>query len=722
METVYSYFATAPKFMEYFLVNELISLGASDVKETRAGASFQGTTELAYRVCLWSRIANRVFFPIAKFPAESPEALYDGIRTIPWEEHMGESGTFAVDFNSVKSKITHTKYGALKTKDGIVDYFRDKTGERPSIELNTPDVRVNLFLFDNEAKISIDLSGESLHRRGYRTAGAMAPLKENLAASILIRAGWPGLAKEGKGMMDPMCGSGTFLIEGALIAADSAPGLLRDYYGFNNWKQHQPEIWDRLLDEAEEREREGFNKIPPMVGYDYNADAIKSAISNLERAGLKGMVHFEKRDLSGFIPHEKIKSAQGIVIVNPPYGNRIGEIRELKDLYSSLGRQLREHFEGWRAAVFTGNPDLGKAMGLRATDKRVFLNGTIKCELLNFHVSPEYYVKKEHPVFKGEGALEIRPGIEPLAEPFANRLKKNRKRLKAWLNRESIEAYRIYDQDLPEFAVAVDMYGSKVHVQEYQAPESVKPKEAKKRLQALLNALPVVLDLPVSDIFLKVRKRQKGALQYEKAGSEERYFQVKEYGCRFRVNLSDYLDTGLFPDHRLVRKMIMEMSKGKRFLNLFSYTGTASVYAAKGGAQTSTSVDMSPHYSNWAKMNMTLNGFLLKKHSFVIADCLEWIEKEKGEYDLIFLDPPTFSNSKKMKRVFDVKRDHVGLIKKVMDLMASGGVLVFSTNFRKFKLDHDSLKSYLIEDCSTKTLPPDYQRRANMHKCWKIKK
>ncbi len=690
--------------------DELISLGASKVKETRAGASFRGPIELAYRVCLWSRMANRVLFPITQLPAETPETLYEGIRTICWEAHLKNSGTLAVDFNASRSSITHTKYGALKVKDGIVDYFRDKTGTRPSVNLETPDIRVNVFVLNNKARVSLDLSGESLHRRGYRTEGALAPLKENLAAAILVKAGWPEIAEAGATIIDPMCGSGTLLIEAALIAADSAPGLLRPYYGFLNWKQHQPKVWERLIDEAEEREREGFGKMPPIIGYDTDPSAIKSALRNVTRAGMSGMIHIEKRELTQCVPSRKTSSKPGLLIVNPPYGKRIGKTQELKHLYSALGHQLKTYFKGWKAGVLTGNPDLGKAMGIRAKEKQTFFNGTIRCDFLEFDITP----------INPASAYRITPQIIPLAEPFANRIKKNKRKLKSWLKRESITAYRIYDQDLPNFAVAVDIYDEYVHVQEYQAPKTVDPQKAKKRLQALLNALPMVLDVPPNQVFLKVRQKQKGAFQYEKLASGNKFYQVSEYGCRFLVNLTNYLDTGLFLDHRQIRRKIRELARGKRFLNLFSYTGAASVHAAKGGAKSTTSVDISKVYSDWAKRNMTLNGFSAKKHQFVAADCLEWVKSEKNAYDLILLAPPTFSNSKKMKKTFDVQRDHVPLIHEVTRLLAPDGLLIFSTNFRKFKLDQKALSEFHVEDWTAKTIPPDFQRRANIHHCWKI--
>jgi len=722
MNQIYTFFATVPIRMESILVEELQSLGADNVKETRAGASFEGTLELAYRVCLWSRIANRVLFPIARFRAETPDQLYEGIRGVSWEEHCNKTGTIAVDFHSIKSHITHTKYGALKAKDGIVDYFRDKTQSRPSIDLRTPDIRINVFVMKDQARVSIDLSGESLHRRGYRTDSVLAPLKENLAAALLMKAGWREKVESGGGLIDPMCGSGTFLIEAAFMAADAAPGLLRDYFGFLKWNQHSAQTWDALIDEAEEREQEGFSRLPPIIGYDADAGAVTAAIRNVEKAGMAGLLHIEKRELADCFPTQQMQKTPGLVIVNPPYGKRMGELSELKDLYSALGRQLKTRFQGWKAGMLTGNPDLGKAMGIRARAKRSFLNGAIPCEFLLFDIDPKWFIQREHDSFKSTSGPGITPRITSLAEPFANRIRKNARRLKPWLKRESITAYRLYDQDLPEFAVAVDVYEQWVHVQEYEAPQTVDPKKAKKRLKALLAALPLVLDLPPEHIFLKVRRQQRGVFQYEKQASEQKFHQISEGGCRFLVNFTDYLDTGLFLDHRLTRKMLQEAARGRTLLNLFAYTGSVSVYAAKGGAKSTTNVDLSGHYLDWARRNLALNGFSMNKHRFIAADCMEWLEKEKNTYDLIFLDPPTFSNSKKLDRPFSVQRDYGPLIKSALNRLAPKGEMIFSTNFRKFKMDKTLFSGFHIEDLSAHTIPFDFKRRGNIHKCWRLRR
>jgi 23S rRNA (guanine2445-N2)-methyltransferase / 23S rRNA (guanine2069-N7)-methyltransferase len=379
-------FATTPKGLELLLVDELRALGATTAAEKLAGVEFSGDLEVAYRACLWSRLANRILLSLAKVPATTPETLYRGVQTLDWADHIDPSGTIAIHFVSTQSEITHTLFGAQKVKDAIVDQLREKFGVRPSVDKEKPDVSIFVYLYRDVASIYIDLSGDSLHKRGYRLSAVEAPLKENLAAAILIRSAWPAIYKEGGSLLDPMCGSGTLLIEAAMMAGDIAPGLDREYFGFLGWLQHQPAIWKTLLVEAEKRKTAAQYSIPDIVGYDCDAVAIKAAFENIERAGLRGKIHVEKRELAVFAP--KALAKPGLIIVNPPYGERLGEVEELKSLYANLGERFREAFTGWRAAVFTGNPDLGKEMHVRSRKHYALFNGSIPCRLLLFDLRP----------------------------------------------------------------------------------------------------------------------------------------------------------------------------------------------------------------------------------------------------------------------------------------------------------------------------------------------
>lgn len=316
-------------------------------------------------------------------------------------------------------------------------------------------------------------------------------------------------------------------------------------------------------------------------------------------------------------------------------------------------------------------------------------------------------------------------------EMFANRLRKNQRHLGKWARREGVTCYRVYDADLPEYALEIDIYlearasarleNARVHVQERERPASVDPVRAVVRLNDALLALREVLGVRLEHVYVKHRSRHKGRTQYEKVAAAGELFEVREGGHRFLVNLRDYFDTGLFLDHRPTRALLGELAQGRDFLNLFAYTGAATVYAAKGGARTTTTVDLSNTYLEWAQRNLERNAVRLgDRHRLVRADCLAWIEREERRYGLIFLDPPTYSTSKAMRGTLDVQRDHVSLLRATARLLTPDGVLVFSTNFRKFKLDAAALPELAIEDVTRRTIPPDFARDQRVHHAYRI--
>ncbi len=715
LNTNRTFFATAPKGVEPLLAEELQALGAKSVAPGRGGVTFEGTLAVGYRACLWSRTANRVLLPIAGFVAVDAGSLYEGVHGIPWEEHLAVDGTLVVDFTATGSYFTHSRFGAQKVKDAIVDRFRERFGRRPSVDRQHPDLRVNCYALKDRVTLSLDLSGESLHRRGYREASVIAPLKENLAAALLLKAGWLDIARAGGVFVDPLCGSGTLPIEAAWMAADVAPGLLRERWGFSRWRQHDPSTWEALLVEARQRRDTGLAKALPVWGYDRDARAIRGALINAGGAGVAKLIHFECGDLNQVAAPE----GRGLVMANPPYGERLGDLPELESLYAQLGDMLKQRFEGWKAAVFTGNSELGKRMGLRARKINAFYNGALQCKLLGFSVESGYFVRD-----RGQGTGgEVTAGrvvLDEGAESFANRLRKNLRVLGRWARRQDIHCYRLYDADIPEYAVALDLYEDWVHVQEYEPPRSVDQDKARLRLAQVMAVIPDVLEVPPAQVFLKVRKRQKGSDQYEKIASDGEFHEVREGPCRFWVNFTDYLDTGLFLDHRLTRQLVGKLAEGRRFLNLFAYTGAASVYAALGGARSTLTLDMSRTYLDWAQRNLALNGISGPHHEILRADCLTWLDQARERFDLIFLDPPTFSNSKRMEENFDVQRDHVALIMKAMGLLAEGGILIFSSNFRRFKMDREALETLHVQDITRQTLSKDFERNPRIHHCWRI--
>jgi 23S rRNA (guanine2445-N2)-methyltransferase / 23S rRNA (guanine2069-N7)-methyltransferase len=716
------FFASCPPGVADLTAAEMRAAGATQTSEFKLGVQFEGTIETAYRACMWSRTASRVLMPLATFPAADADALYQGVKQIDWPSHLGPRATLAVEFAGSAPGITHTHFGALKTKDAIVDRMRDHSGERPSIDVERPNVRIDVRLDHERVTVSLDLSGESLHRRAYRARGVAAPLKENLAAAILMRCGWPALAGEGAALLDPMCGSGTLLIEGALMAFDVAPGSLRSYFGFLGWAGHDRALWARVTEEARERRAASSERKLAIRGYDHDAMAVRAALENLERAKLRGTVHFERRELSQLTNE---LGPRGLLVTNPPYGERIGDQEQLKVLYAALGEKMRSHFEGWKGAVFTGNPPLAKSLGINARRSHTLFNGRIECRLLRFDVEPSQYTgERPQRTPEDEARFRERPG----AQMFANRLRKNLKAAQDWARREAIDCYRIYDADMPEYSFAIDSYGDGTDarwaiVQEYAPPKTVDVAAARMRRREVLATIPEVLGLPADKIFLRERRQQKGTEQYEKVAAEREFHVVRENGYRFYVNFHDYLDTGLFLDHRLTRRRIGELAKGQRFLNLFAYTGTATVYAVGGGAIASTTVDMSRTYTEWAKRNLALNELATPQHGFVQADVLTWLKDQQAHprlYDLMFIDPPTHSRSKRLEDDFDVQRDHAALLSLAARLLAPGGTIVFSNNYTRFKLDPQITDSFVVEDWSERTLPWDFRRNPRIHRCFRL--
>jgi 23S rRNA (guanine2069-N7)-methyltransferase / 23S rRNA (guanine2445-N2)-methyltransferase len=725
--TDYLLFATTAKAMEQLLADEIKQLGGCSVQLTVAGVAFEGDLQCAYRACLWSRTANRILLQLSQFQVESQQDLYDGIKKINWFEHMKPDDSFAVTFSSKKNKvISNTHFGALKVKDAIVDQMRSKFQKRPSISLDKPNLHINVYLEGSTAQLSLDLSGESLHKRGYREVSIKAPIKENLAAALLLRSGWPEIARNKGSLIDPMCGSGTLLMEAAMIAGDYAPGLLRDYFGFLGWKKHDAALWQQLLTEAEQRKQQGIANMPTIVGFDQSRRTVATALKHIENGGLQHKIHVEKRDISQAEAAESWP--KGLLICNPPYGERLGDADEAAELYRQFGDILKQRFIGWQAAMIISNPELGFRLGIRANKPSTFYNGALECKLLRFSIEEQNFFTPKAKTQNERLDRIINNSLQQQAEMFANRLRKNSKKLNKWVRQQDIHCYRLYDADLPEYAVAVDIYQGEqtwINVQEYERPKSVSEEKADERLAGILAEIRNVLNVDGKQVFLKIRRKQKSSNQYEKHDDLGNFHTVAEGNCLFWVNFEDYLDTGLFLDHRPFRLLLHQQAHGKRFLNLFAYTGAATVHAIKGGAVATTTVDMSNTYLQWAQRNFELNNISGKNHRLVRADCTQWLEQQanesnRTEYDLIFLDPPTFSNSKKMDEVFDIQKNHVSLINHAAALLAPGGELYFSTNFRRFKLDTTQLANLKIEDITRSTIPEDFARNQKIHYCWRI--
>ncbi|MGA5655730.1 bifunctional 23S rRNA (guanine(2069)-N(7))-methyltransferase RlmK/23S rRNA (guanine(2445)-N(2))-methyltransferase RlmL [Rahnella contaminans] len=695
-----SLFASTARGLEELLKSELETLGAQACKVVQGGVHFKGDDRLMYRSLLWSRLASRILLPLNEFKVHSDLDLYLGVMAIDWPSVFGVEKTFAVHFSGLNDEIRNSQYGALKVKDAIVDSFTRKMDERPNVAKQQPDIRVNVFLQRDTASVALDLSGEGLHQRGYRDLTGQAPLKENLAAAIVMRSGW----QAGTPMVDPMCGSGTLLIEAAMIAADRAPGLHRQHWGFTGWSKFDAELWRELTAEAQVRTRRGVQETPSrFFGSDIDRRVIEMARANARRAGVAELISFDAAEV-GKLVNPLPEGPTGTVISNPPYGERLESEPALIALHNMLGRIMKTQFGGWQLSLFSASPELLSCLQLRAERQFKAKNGPLECVQKNYQLA-------ENPT----GAAGAQ-----MAEDYANRLRKNVKKLEKWAKQQGIECYRLYDADLPDYNVAVDRYGSKVVVQEYAPPKTVDAQKARQRLFDVINATMSVLDISSSQLILKTRERQKGTSQYEKLAQKGEFLLVEEFDAKLWVNLTDYLDTGLFLDHRIARKMLGEMSKGKDFLNLFAYTGTASVHAGLGGARSTTTVDMSRTYLEWAEKNLRANGLTGRQHRLIQADCLSYLGMCDEQFDVIFIDPPTFSNSKRMADSFDVQRDHLALMKDLKRILRRNGTIMFSNNKRGFQMDLDGLSKLGLtaKEITSQTLSQDFARNRQIHNCW----
>lgn len=697
----YSLFVSCPKGLEYLLEEELKGLGFHCNRVSPQGVYGEANLSVIYQLCLWSRIANRIQLVLFSGHASNEQALHKLCTEFHWQTVFTHDKTIAIEFHGISEHIRNTMYGAQVVKDGIVDHFRRLNGSRPNVDKENPQIRIHAHLKNEILTVSFDLNGYSLHQRGYRTQTGTAPLKENVAAAMLVRAKWPELAAQGYGLQDPFCGSGTLVIEAAMMAAQIAPGLLRQDQSLQYWAQHQASLWEKMRLQA-------LQQVKPVtvkfIGTDRDSKVVNIARANAERAGVSPLVEFAALDIKECRP----SMSKGLLVCNPPYGERLGDTTQLVPVYQQLGTVLHRFYQGWKAAVLTSNPVLAKAIGLRAGKQYTLYNGPLDCKLYCLDISAGNELK---------GAQSST--LSPNAKMLLNRLEKNRNHLQKWAKKNHISCYRLYDADLPEYAYAIDIYNDYAVLQEYAAPSSIPVHKAEKRSLEVMQVVPRALGLEPDKLVVKQRKQQKGSEQYQKMAKTGHSITVIEGKAKLKVNLYDYLDTGLFLDHRPLRLRFEQLKPGTRFLNCFCYTASASVHAALAGALT-TNVDLSNTYLLWAEDNFRLNHLDLAKHQFVSYDCREWMKITRDRFDVIFLDPPSFSNSKRMEDTLDIQRDHVALVNSAMRLLNPDGILYFSTNFRQFKLDPQLKEKYAVQDISSQTIDQDFKRNHKIHYCFKI--
>ncbi len=705
--------------IEVLLVDEIKSFGADQVIQKPEGVYFTTSMELGYKICLWTRLATRIMLKLGEGEAKDKDELFKAASSVNWLEHFTSDTTFAIDFVGYSEEIRNSQFGGLTIKDAIVDQFREHGCERPNVDKKSPQISFQARLLKDHVSLYLDFSGRGLFQRGYREHSGAAPLKENLAAALIIRSGW--LADTTKPLVDPMCGSGTILIEAVAMATKQAPSINRATWGFDAWLKHDEDLWESQLNQAIENsytslEQASINRLK-VFGIDIDPRVINTAQQNSRNAKLQRFIEFKCQNTNDMnnVYGSSSSGQAGTLLFNPPYGERIGELPELVENFVLFGQKLKAQFINWRVAILTANIELLAMLKLSSFKRYKFKNGPLDCQLALYNVD-EKQLEKD--------AVNPQSSFAEEDSAFANRLKKNRKTLKGWLKSNQIDCYRLYDADIPEYNVAIDVYGDYLVIQEYAPPKTIDSDKATKRLQEVIYWAPKVLEVPTDKVVLKTRAKQKGSNQYQKVDKSKQSITMSEHGALFKINLWDYLDTGLFLDHRKTRQIIAKKAKDKTLLNLFAYTGSVSLQAALHGARSITTVDMSNTYLNWAQDNFALNKLSSHKYQFIQADCLDWLKNNTDKYDLIFIDPPTFSNSKRMDDSFDVQRDHIALLADALKSLNRGGEIFFTNNKRNFKMDFDGLETLGLQatNMSDITRDKDFARNKHIHNSWSVKR
>lgn len=765
------YFASCPKGLETLLAQELKRLKAQRVRPLRGGVSFFGTYGTGYRVCVWSRLAARVLCVLDRVDASDADALYKGVRAIRWERHVGQDATVAVSARGSNAQLRNTKFVERRVKDALCDRLRALRGKRPEVRLHRPDVAVSVAIRNDKATISLDFSGESLYRRDYaRTlrgelrgkggTGMVSALDPSLAAGLLVWGGWDKMASPrvqhgepaGEGarpapvFIDPCCDEGSVLVEAAMMLTDRAPGLTRDHWGFEGCADFDAAAFDDVLDEADDAFERGLERLMAgapnrkaaclLHGYGFDQDRLDQVRQALHQLGLDGLACLSTRPVNDVAKLAKGLSRDASLFVgfamldhagpgNVNQGHAGPDTAWCQELSCVLGALPQT----CQMAV-CADEGFDLAIGYRASESLELPHGPSVASLRKYSLEESLFEAIQ--VMDLEGAeLSVQVTSDHAAQ-FGARLRKMLKARRKWARKEDVHAYRVYDADLPDYAVAVDVYEEAdtnlpfVSVTEYQAPKEIDPVKAAQRFHDACVVTQALLGIPDERFFTRVRRQDKGGSQYHRARHDSHRIWVREAGLSFEVDLSGYLDTGLFLDHRITREHVGKLASGKRFLNLFAYTGTASVHAAAAGAKETTTVDMSQTYLEWAQRNMRHAGFTGSEHRFVRADVLSWLEKaitRLRRYDVVFVDPPTFSNSKSMgSRTWDIQRDHVKLLSQVRRLLAPGGVVVFSGNLRTFKLDGQGVAraGFAVRDITAQTIPEDFSRNPRIHFCFEL--
>lgn len=830
--------ATCAFGLEAVVVDELARLGYAGRAISTGRVEFLGNARAIARTNLWLRSADRVLLRVAQFDCSTFDELFDITRSLPWETLIAPDEAFPVDGRSVRSQLTSVPAVQRTVKKAIVERLQDAHA-RVLLPETAGEVRAEVSLLHDIATITLDTSGDGLHKRGYRPIVGAAALKETLAAGLVQLSVW----HPSRPLVDPFCGSGTIAIEAAMLARNIAPGRNRSF-GCEKWSRFPVGTWEEAREEAAAAPTGELAIAIHASDIDERAIALTRRAAH--EAGVERDVHCKVQ------PFDQLQSKReyGSIITNPPYGMRLGDDeRELLALYRSMPSVFKR-LPAWSFHVLTGRLDLEDIVGQQASRRRKLYNSQIECTYFTF-LGPKPPRREEHAprseVAKPEGgAAEVageaevgeaefeRAGLgkarsdlgeragdggdvarsgqvglqggdvvphartddaqedrsetedearsevpdevtdeqtndtreeepsetrvetdandEPSSKPkprvparpmaafgglrerderelaqFADRLQKNVRHLRRYPSR-GITCYRVYERDCPDVPLIIDRYEGCVHVAEYEREHSRTFAQQTDWWARVVREISQACEVPEGSIFTKQKHRQKGLTQHERISDEQRTIVAQEGGLRFEVNLTDYIDTGLFLDHRLTRGMFRDQVRafgpGCRVLNLFCYTGAFTVYAAHGGCASSVSVDLSNTYLSWTQRNLGLNGLYRKEHELVRMDVLEYLAScdASRPFDLVICDPPTFSNSKSTEEDWQVAQSQAQLFPLLRRVLAPGATVYFSNNYRRFKLDEEMLArlGFAAKEISRQTVPPEY-RNERIHRCWKLR-
>ncbi|MBY0370670.1 bifunctional 23S rRNA (guanine(2069)-N(7))-methyltransferase RlmK/23S rRNA (guanine(2445)-N(2))-methyltransferase RlmL [bacterium] len=678
--------------LEGVLAEELRALGAQNIVRGNRLVTFEGDLRMLYTACLWCRTAIRILRPIAAFPAEDERTFYQHIQMIDWESWLNVRGAFAIDAHVHSSFTTHSLFLAQLAKDAIVDGYRDRTGHRPSVDLEAPDLRVVISLYRNQVQVFVDASGDSLHRRGYRTAIGQAPLKEVLAAGILRLAGWNADAP----LLDPMCGSGTFCAEAAWMATNTAPGLLRPRFGFESWKDHDPILWMQLKKAA--REQIQPSRVP-IFGIDIDPEAIETARQNLERAGIKSAVQLEVAD---FFKWSGKPSVPGVMVINPPYDERLA-IDNIAEFYQQMGNRLKEEYAGWRAFVLTGNLEAARYFGLRSDRKQILYNGPMECRLMEFEI-------REGAVLRTSEPTPIPPHWKQRAEIFSNRLRKNAKHLARWTKKELVTNWRVYDWDIPELPFVVERYGDRVHLLETPRNLDHSPIEHVQYLKLMASTAAEVLGVPTENVHVRKKRAPSRGEGFE-TEPPTKLVEIAEGESRFWVDIEASFDPGLDLALRKLRDSLRRECRGKDFLDLFASTATLAVAAATGGAKSTVSLETSRTRADWAKKNLALNALGAPHHRVLETDAWEFLEHNSSRFDAVVCFPRQPSSLGALENLLGM----------ALGRLRAGGSLCFLTPYLDFEISQIARghNRFSIQEITHQLQSPDFERKPGF-RCWKF--